>query len=112
MNNSYYNHYGIGDYVLAQTKDQKFLVHARTGKWKRVSVNTAFAVRINKEKTFEYNVETNQFYLNQKPVTLKVGQSLKLAEGSEVKRTKNNAVTVSSSNSAQLIAEWNRSPCK
>lgn len=30
-----YDFYGVGDYVLAETVDKSFVVHARTGKWNR-----------------------------------------------------------------------------
>ena len=39
--NGKFDFYGVGDYVFAQTNDGNLIIHTRTGKWNKASVNTA-----------------------------------------------------------------------
>ncbi|KAG2374405.1 hypothetical protein C9374_004053, partial [Naegleria lovaniensis] len=105
-----YDFYGVGDYVLAETADKSFIAHARTGKWKKVSVNTAFAVKINQKDTFEYDTKTNSFYLNGKQTKVSVGQTVQLSGSATAKRVSANSLIVSAKNGAHLTATWHRNP--
>ncbi|KAG2373437.1 hypothetical protein C9374_012176 [Naegleria lovaniensis] len=106
----YYDFYGVGDYILASSKDGDFVVHSRTGRWGSVSVNTAFAVKVNNLNTVEYNVETNSFYVNGKKSEVPINEDITLGDNAVAKRTAENSIRISAKNGAHLIATWYRNP--
>ncbi|KAF0974638.1 hypothetical protein FDP41_006112 [Naegleria fowleri] len=106
----YYDFYGVGDYILASSMDGDFVVHSRTGRWGSVSVNTAFAVKVNNRNTIEYDIESNTFYVNGQPAEVKQGEEFTFGSGAVAKRTSDNSMTVSAKNGAHLIATWYRNP--
>ncbi|KAF0975638.1 hypothetical protein FDP41_005632 [Naegleria fowleri] len=105
----YFDFYGVGDYILAQSTDGDFIVHSRTGRWGSVSVNTAFAVKVNNQKIIEYDIESNSFYVDGQETQIKQGDEITFGPGATAKRTAENSMTVSAQNGAHLIATWYRS---
>ncbi|EFC38641.1 predicted protein [Naegleria gruberi] len=104
-----YDFYGKGDYVLAATKDGKFVAHSRTGRWGAVSVNTAVAVKLNNDRIVEYNVEDDKFYVDGKEAVVEVGKVNDLGNGASFKRVSQTSMIVSL-NDVHLTATWYRAP--
>ncbi|KAG2387730.1 hypothetical protein C9374_001324 [Naegleria lovaniensis] len=110
LNGLQYDFQGLGDYVFAKTRDGKFTVHTRTGRWGAgASVNVNAAVDLGNDRTFEYDVEQDVFYVDGEKTEIKVGQKFKLGSGT-VERVGQTAAIVTSKNGARMTMNWYRHP--
>jgi len=99
---------GLGDYVLAKTRDGQFTSHVRIARFGgkkgvEATVNRAVAARIG-EDVVEFNARTRKFYLNRKRASFKVGKVYNLDGGHVLRKTKKSFI-VKSDNGAELFAE-------
>ena len=109
FNNVRYDFMGIGDFVLAQTRDKEFIVHTRHGKWAAASVNINVGVQLglDEDGTFEYDINKDAFYIGGIEASFPVGKKANVGSGT-VQRLDANTVIITASNGARMTAHWYR----
>jgi len=92
FNSTKYDFYKVGDWTLV--KSRHFRVDARTKPWNSVAVNTAFACYLNEDRDIVQSVDSGHFYVNDRLISINVGETKNIKHGGKINRYSENSVKV------------------